>query len=948
MSQSGLLRSAGEVAIGTLLSRITGFARTLALAALLGSTLVNDAYNVANTLPNMVFELLLGGVLTSVIVPLLVRAEKDAEQHGADPNAYPQRLFTLAVAGLSLATLLGIATSGLLVSAMNIGPEKPHHDTATLMTMLLLPQMIFYGIGALAGAVLNTRESYRAPAWAPVLNNVVVIAIAGAMIVLDKSGSTFSTTDVVILCIGTTLGIVAQALVLIPSWRKVGFRWKWRFDVRGVGLGELRSLAGWVIGYVLIGQVGYIVAANVANAASDYHAGQMSQWAYASLLFQLPYGILGVSLLTALMPKMSRAARDGDWPGVKRFLADGTRLTGLGMIPVTVAFWILAVPLTVLFFDAGNFSGLAARSTGLILAASSFGLLPYAVSLLQLRVFFAAKDAKTPALIMVVIVAVRIVLSVASFSLPPTQIVLGLAVANSIAFTVGAILGELVLRRRFGSLGTSAVLRDLLRMLAAALAGLLLMVPVYLGLQALFSTPPVWNTDGLTGFTLLELAKWQIALILALCSAVGLAGYVAAASALGVPEMRALVAGVRRRLPGGRSGPPAGGPGGGAPPTVGPDGRGEEGVRLGGSGIFGDDAPTVTLPRITDGPYPDASSAPLAPVGAAGALAATGGGQFGAATLDLDAPVPIPPGGKGARHRQPSRFDDPTTDDPDETINTDRHNTGPIDPYDPDRTVLEPREEDRTVLEPREEAGDARDEYADQQPSAFGATTEPDPTPDEDDVAKRRTGKKLSKWALLGITAVGLVLALIVGWFTGVLAGKIFGPDEQPRASSSATSSAPATATGSGDQPGQALQIAGAELFDPPPGDGEENPDRINLSYDGQPGTTWPTLQYKGSANFGNIKPGVGIVYDLGADRTLSQVKIQTTIPGATVEIRTAAATSDTLEGYTPVANATLQTATDIEIPQGTTARYVLVWITSLVEQQGVFQASLSEVQFIS
>ncbi|GAB3312388.1 murein biosynthesis integral membrane protein MurJ [Epidermidibacterium keratini] len=937
MSQGGLLRSAGQVAIGTLMSRITGFARTLALAALLGSTLVNDAYNVANTLPNMVFELLLGGVLTSVIVPLLVRAEKDAEERGGDPNAYPQRLFTLAVTGLTIATVLGIATSGLLVTAMNIGPDKPHHDTATLMTMLLLPQMIFYGIGALAGAVLNTRESYQAPAWAPVLNNVVVIVVAGAMIAMRKSGSTFSTTDVVILCIGTTLGIVVQALVLIPSWRKVGFRWKWRFDVRGVGLGELKSLAGWVIGYVLIGQVGYIVAARVANAASDYHAGQLTQWAYASLLFQLPYGILGVSLLTALMPKMSRAARDGDWPGVKRFLADGTRLTGLGMIPVTVAFWLLAVPLTVLFFDAGNFSGLAARQTGLILAASSFGLLPYAVSLLQLRVFFATKDAKTPALIMVGIVLVRIVLSIASFALPTTQIVLGLAIANSVAFTVGAVVGEIVLRRRLGSLGTRAVVGDLLRMLAAALAGLLLMLPVYLGLQSLFVGGAAWSQDGLTGFTLLELAKWQIALILAVCSGVGLVGFVGAGSLLGIGEIRSLLAAVRRRLPGGRSGPPPGGPTGSTPTSpVGPDNAGG-GVRLGGSGVFGDDAPTVTLPRVTDGPYPDASSAPLAPVGAAGTLAANGGGQFGAATLDLDAPVPIPPGGKGARHQLPA---DP--DRTDETINTDRRNAGPTDPdpYDPDRTVLEPREDN----------GDAPDWYSDQQPSALAYDEDgnPDPTSGEDDVAKKRSTKTRSKWALLGITAAGLALALVVGWFTGILAGKVFGPEEQSRASSSTTSSAPATATGSGANPGEALQIAGAELFDPPPGDGQENPDRINLSYDGQPGTAWPTLQYKGSANFGNIKPGVGIVYDLGADRTLSQVKIQTTIPGATVEIRVAASPAENLDGYSPVANATLQTTTDIAIAQGTTARYVLVWITSLVQQQGTFQASLSEVQFIS
>ena len=539
-----LLRSAGQVAVGTLMSRVTGFLRTLALAALLGSTLVNDAYNVANTLPNMVFELLLGGVLTSVIVPLLVRAEKRAEETGGDQNAYAQRLFSLATIGLTGATVIGILTAGLLVSMMNIGPSQPHHDTATLMAILLLPQMIFYGIGALAGAVINTRDSYRAPAWAPVLNNVVVIVVTVAMIVLREGGSSFSNTEVVVLCVGTTLGIVAQALILIPSWRKVGFRWTWRTDFRGVGLGELRSLAFWVIGYVVIGQVGYVVATNVANVASRTEPGALTQWTYAWLLFQLPYGILGVSLLTALMPNMSRAARDHDWDRVKKHLADGTRLTGVGLLPISVAFWVLAVPLTVLFFDNLQFTGAAARSTGLILAAGSFGLLPYAITLLQLRVFFAAKNARTPTLIMTGIVVVRIVLSVACLLLPAQWIAMGLAVANSLAFVVGAVIGDLVLRRHFGRLGTKKVLTDLARTTAAALVGLAVATPVYLWLQTAFGGADAWNLDGLTGLPLLGFGKVTVAVILAASSLGGLVGFLGAAYLFGVQDVRSLV---RRR-----------------------------------------------------------------------------------------------------------------------------------------------------------------------------------------------------------------------------------------------------------------------------------------------------------------------------------------------------------------------------------------------------------------
>lgn len=199
-------------------------------------------------------------------------------------------------------------------------------------------------------------------------------------------------------------------------------------------------------------------------------------------------------------------------------------------------------------------------------------------------------------------------------------------------------------------------------------------------------------------------------------------------------------------------------------------------------------------------------------------------------------------------------------------------------------------------------------------------------------------------WQLLGVTALALVIALVLGWFTGVLAGKAFGPEEQPDRAAP-TSSAPAPSSAAAGGAGQPIPIAGATLFDPPPGDGAENPDRINLSFDGQPGTTWPTLQYQSTALFGNIKPGVGIVYDLGSEQTISTIDLVTTMPGATVEVRTGGAASGTIDQFPVVAGPVeLQTNTSIPIPDGTTTRYVLVWITKLVPQQGYFQAALSEV----
>lgn len=212
----------------------------------------------------------------------------------------------------------------------------------------------------------------------------------------------------------------------------------------------------------------------------------------------------------------------------------------------------------------------------------------------------------------------------------------------------------------------------------------------------------------------------------------------------------------------------------------------------------------------------------------------------------------------------------------------------------------------------------------------------------------KRAARPRTGWQLLGVSALGLVIALILGWFSGVLAGKAFGPEDDSKRTA-ASSSAPPSTTASGGGAGQPIPIAASTLFDPPPGDGEENPDRINLSHDGQPGTTWPTLQYQGTALFGNIKPGVGIVYDLGSESTVSKVDIVTTIPGADVEIRVGGANTGTVDQFPVVAGpVTLQTNTTFQIPPGTTTRYVLVWITKLVPQQGFYQAALSEVTIYS
>jgi putative peptidoglycan lipid II flippase len=460
------------MAIASAASRLTGFLRSLAVTAAIGVALVGNAYNTANTLPNIVYELLLGGVLTSVIVPLLVQAQERDRDRGV---AYTQRLLSLAVAGLAGATLLATVAAPLLTVLYSSG-SGAKSELTTLFAYLLLPEIFFYGLGAMIGAILNTRGVFGPPAWAPVLNNVVVIVVAGVFIAItsgrDVTGS-LTTGETLLLGIGTTLGIVAQALVLLPALRRTGFRWKFRLDLRGSRLGEAGPLALWVIGYVVVSQIAYLIQLRLANGVPDDLPG-VATFTNASLLFQMPYGILGVSLLTALMPRMSRAAARGDREGLLSDLSLGSRLSALALLPVTALFIVLGPAIGTVIYGHGRTDVSAARTIGEVLAVSAFGLVPFAITMLQLRVFYAVKDARTPTMINFGMTVARVVFSLlAALVLADQNLVAGLLVATSLSYVVGAIAGEVWLHRRFGRLDTARTIRASVRFLVmSVLAGL--------------------------------------------------------------------------------------------------------------------------------------------------------------------------------------------------------------------------------------------------------------------------------------------------------------------------------------------------------------------------------------------------------------------------------------------------------------------------------------------
>jgi putative peptidoglycan lipid II flippase len=473
-AQPSLGRSSSLMAVASLVSRITGFLRQIALVTVLTVGVVTDSYTVSNTLPLIVYELLLGGVLTSVMVPLLVRAQTEDADGG---EAFTRRLLTMAGVALLLATAAAMLAAPLLTRLYlgSDGSSTADPQLATVLAYLLLPQIFFFGIGAVLGAILNTRGAFGAFAWAPVLNNVVVLAVLAVYALLPGEISfhpaRMGEPKLLLLGLGTTLGIVVQTGSLLPAIRRLGIRYRPLFgwDPR---LARAGGLALWAVVYVLIGQAGYIVTTRVA---ADSAVGAVTIYANAWLLLQVPYGVLGVSLLTALMPRMSRAAAEGRNVEVVADLSLGSRLLGVFLIPISVLLTVFGPQVGIALFGLRSANLDGAEQLGTALAVSAFGLLPYGITMLQMRVFYALTDSRTPTLIQLATVAVKIpLLLLSAVLLPAPDVVLGLAAANSASFVVGAVIGQLLLRRRLGRIPTGEVMATLWRALLAALAAALL------------------------------------------------------------------------------------------------------------------------------------------------------------------------------------------------------------------------------------------------------------------------------------------------------------------------------------------------------------------------------------------------------------------------------------------------------------------------------------------
>ncbi|MFJ8833211.1 murein biosynthesis integral membrane protein MurJ [Micromonospora aurantiaca] len=473
VAETSAAANSAVMAIGSLVSRGTGFIRNLMIGAALG-TMVGDAFTTAQFLPNQVYEFLLGGVLTSVLVPVLVRRRKIDADRG---EAYAQRLLTLAVLALAATALIAVLLAPVLTAVYAAGGDDPAYTTlVTRLSYLMLPMLFFTGISALIAAVLNTRGHFAAPMWAPILNNLVSIGTFGLYIVVF--GATGLRPEEVgwdrILLVGggTLLGVAVQAVGLLPALRKVGFRWKARFDFRELGLRELARLGAWMFCYVAVNQLGLFVVVNLLNRATGGDGENAGLLIYNNvfLLLMMAHGIIAVSIITALMPRMSAAAAENRFHDVTADLSRGTRMVTAVLAPIAVCYAVLAAPISVVVFRYGAFTGDNAVATSTVLLVAALGLVPFAVSQLFTFAFYALPDTRTPALVNIPVVALRVLLQVGLFLLfSNTFAAAGMMLGNAVSYLAAAIISAMLLRPRVGRIGLGGIMRTLGRVVVAAL-----------------------------------------------------------------------------------------------------------------------------------------------------------------------------------------------------------------------------------------------------------------------------------------------------------------------------------------------------------------------------------------------------------------------------------------------------------------------------------------------
>ncbi|GAA3999172.1 murein biosynthesis integral membrane protein MurJ [Streptomyces marokkonensis] len=479
----GLLKSSAVMAAGTMVSRLTGFIRSALIVSALGVGLLGDTFQVAYQLPTMIYILTVGGGLNSVFVPQLVRAMKDDDDGG---EAYANRLLTLVMVALGALTVITLFAAPLLIRLLSnpVASDPAANEVGITFVRYFLPSIFFMGLHVVMGQILNARGRFGAMMWTPVLNNIVIIVTLGMFIwvygTAESSGMKVTSIPPEgerLLGIGVLLGLIVQSLAMIPYLRETGFRLRLRFDWKGHGLGKAISLAKWTVLFVLANQAGAMIVIQLSTAAgkaSPVDGTGFAAYANAQLIWGLPQAIITVSLMAALLPRISRSASENDGGAIRDDISQGLRTTAVAIVPVSFGFVSLGIPMCTLMFGSSGTS--EATNMGYMLMAFGLGLIPYSVQYVVLRAFYAYEDTRTPFYNTVIVAVVNAAASALCFLLLPSRwAVVGMAASYGLAFVIGVGVAWRRLRKRLGGdLDGARVLRTYARLCIASVPAALI------------------------------------------------------------------------------------------------------------------------------------------------------------------------------------------------------------------------------------------------------------------------------------------------------------------------------------------------------------------------------------------------------------------------------------------------------------------------------------------
>ncbi|QEO14529.1 murein biosynthesis integral membrane protein MurJ [Agromyces intestinalis] len=482
MAEDRIGRASAFLASGTIVSRILGFVKTALLAAVIGASGAGaNAFAAANQLPNTIYVVVAGGVLSAVLVPLIVRSAA----HPDGGTAYLNKIVTLGLSLLAAAALLATLLTPLLTLLIGGRMSQGVFALAVAFGYWCLPQIFFYGMYSLLGEVLNAKRVFGPFTWVPVLNNVVALAGLGVFVLMfgtDPTGTLWSAGDwspamIAVLAGSATLGVAAQALILFWFWRRAGLRYRPDFQWRGVGLRSTAGIAGWTFGMLLLTTVaGFVETSVVGYSADSPDEASIYVQQTAWLIFMLPHSVFTVSIATAYFTRMSEHAAGGAIDRVRADLSSAVRGVSVIIFVATAVLIVCAYPFARVFTAVEPLI----FSMGDVIIAYVAGLIGFSILFIVQRTFYSMHDTRTPFFFTLAQVVLFIAGSLACIALPSAWVVFGIAVVTTVAGTVQLVIAAVLLRRRLGTLDGRRIAvafgRSLVALVVPVIAGVLLLV----------------------------------------------------------------------------------------------------------------------------------------------------------------------------------------------------------------------------------------------------------------------------------------------------------------------------------------------------------------------------------------------------------------------------------------------------------------------------------------